>query len=243
MTEFDSHITISLSQQACMERAIAHLSEGDKSHFQNSIGRFLPIAEWKGLTLNADGDIIKIKWDSLFMEEGSIDFAWLPPTVEMFSATHCSLVGPLYFGQLPYSMRIFSVRDNKLSGNIHFDSLPIQMASLDLGKNAFHGNLDMTNLPPSMRYLYLDDNHFGGHLDLTKLPRTMYGLDLDRNKFHSDIVIGKLPVDMRAISLSGNGIQEEEILKLSIDEDVRIWKNECGESFLKGKLGNDMASW
>ena len=82
----------SLSQQTLMELLIANIE--DRERFPLVLDTSVDALTWRGVTANAIAEITEIQWSYLSLL-GTIDFAWIPPTVKLFVLGEIASRGPL----------------------------------------------------------------------------------------------------------------------------------------------------
>mmetsp|Transcript_19818 Transcript_19818/g.31039 ORF Transcript_19818/g.31039 Transcript_19818/m.31039 type:complete len:281 (-) Transcript_19818:32-874(-) len=199
-------------QRAHMLDLIKNLCEKTKKVFQDGDEAFKPIKEWTGVTVDMDGNVIEISWDGLFLDEGSLEFQSLPPSLKSFNLHNCNIVGNLPLKDLPRGLKDLLITNTNVSGTVNLDDLPEGLRSLDLSENHLEGSLSMGNLPKTMEFMFLSDNGLSGPLNLCALPADMQLLDLAANAFTDDVVIGNLPKGI-VISFEDNPIDHEALVK------------------------------
>jgi len=220
---FSMFLLVSLSLQSD-DAPASHLGKIDKSSFsqQTLMELFLdgitknkniicgdcdtpkPVAEWRGVTTNADGEVTMFRtiYCALF---GTPQLQWLPESVTKLDMTKNLLTGTLDLSVLPESLECLVLADNKFSGEIALESLHQRMCVLNLGMNQLSGSLKLESLPDNLKELYLDFNSFSGTVCLTNLPASMISLSINDNKLHGGVDLTRLPDGLASLFLGTNG--------------------------------------
>ena len=180
-----------LSQQDRMELLVSnfHPSEYNRLDIKNLSGEFREMCQWSSIDCNDEKDVIGIGWFSKLRQGGTIDFTFLPPTLERIGMGICKLHGTLACGSLPQPLHIFALFNNYLSGSLNLPALPRKMRTMLLWKNNFSGEIDLSRLPPELYELSLENNALTGNLDLLRLPRSLARLALGENLFTGEVTV------------------------------------------------------
>ena len=202
----------SLSHQALMEMVI----DGDDSRkeFQDDSGNYKDIRDWKGVTLDSNGNVTEVRWE---WYASALDLRWLPPTLMKFwyhagyasrRVEKCNEPIQLHicYAQLPENLESFTMKRVGLRGEMDTRDLPRSLEIVDLPLNRIRGSLDLTTLPPEMKKLKMPLNEISGSIDMTSLPDRMIKLDLSSNKISGTLDLTKLPHTMQKVDLFSNKI-------------------------------------
>ena len=211
-----------LSEQSIMELLVADLCASGKHTraFRDEEGNFLPVEEWRGVEVNAYGDVQKIKWKSTYWirassmvpQGGTIYFEWIPTQTAEFSATYMAMSGTLDAGVLPHGLVVFDISNNLITGPLETEKLPSTIQTVSVANNQLSGSLDLSSLPPKLESLQAGSNMFTGSVRLENLPQTLHVLELSGNKLSGTIHMGNLPHTLQNISLQLNCIQQETLI-------------------------------
>ena len=187
----------SFSPQTQMEILVSNFP--DTSVFQDELGNFLPVHVWHGISTDDDGVVLDISWDprtSRWFNEfhgsqsepiiqggGSVDFQWIPATVEKFTASNLQLIGTIDTYVLPRCLLHLQLDYNELYGSFALKGLPQSVAFIDLQSNDFSGNLNFADMPRGVESFGVRQNRFSGTLKFADLPEDIEYLDLGLNSF------------------------------------------------------------
>ena len=162
-----------MGQQALMECLVAQLDEKSLKNFRDRKKNFKDISEWHGVACNIKGDVTKIDWRDSGRRglTGSIDFQWLPSTVECLKINiedfRPSLHGSLDFSALPHNLRFLNIQFRKeyasstfeISGN--FSSLPEEIEDMCIVRCAFKMPLCLIGIPKKLSEINISNHEFG----------------------------------------------------------------------------------
>jgi len=150
----------------CDEQRVEKLVEGleDTSRFKDHDGEYLHVCDWKGVTCDDAGSVIKIDWDNIigtYHLKGSMELAWIPPTVTHFDIANNKISGSINTAMLPRTLKYLYVDGcGNFSGTINWTELPTTLINFWLTSNKFHGCINFDVLPISMRKMYTVYNKF-----------------------------------------------------------------------------------
>ena len=200
-----------------------------KTQFIDTDGSFKDVHQWSGVACSDDGDVIHIYWVKssapFFPGGGSIDFQWVPSTVESLSLNGNALHGTLETSKLAVALRGVSLISNNLWGTVDLTTLPLRIELVLLSNNRFCGTLAFSQLPSTLRVLELDNNAFFGPIEMTSLSKAIQRIDLSGNNFTSTVLVESIPESVEVISLTRNNIQSVTSTLQACAVDRRIVTN------------------
>ena len=221
-----------LSQQALMECLVCHFTYESINLFHDEKKNFCSLCEWEGVHLDSDGIVTEIRWVEM---SGSIDFHWLPPSLQVF-CTECSpcLSGILDFQVLSPSLLSFTLVKTKvtgriksplpkvmhelivqhgcLAGSLETSFLPATLLIINLGENMFSGSLELADLPDKIEEVYLYSNRFSGSINMDYLPQLLRDLDLQGNFLCGTFSLLFVPETLVHINLSNNLFEMDTVI-------------------------------
>ena len=165
-----------LSQQTTMELLVENIMNVTK--VTGDFEAPNTIDKWKGITLDASGNVKCINWEHQY-----------------------NLNGPLPLQWLPHTLRGIDVTANWLCGSLDLDVLPALLIEVFLGQNNFEGTVSLRHLPPGLLVLELVGNRLSGPIDLTSLPSGLQGLLLGNNPFEGETDFSKLPDSLMHLTI------------------------------------------
>ena len=185
-----------------------------------------PAYKWKGVYCDADSRVTTINWDITRLREfalddrgpsgslcGSLEWAYLPRTVQQFGVRTHELSGTVPLDLLPPGLTDFCVYSNTFSGEVNLTNLPRTLVQLVLASNEFKGCVDFTHLPPHLVSLDVSYNQLSGQVDFSCLPNMLKRLDLSANQFEGPVSFDKIPLNLEVL-----GLQQNENLCGKLDE-------------------------
>ena len=240
----------SLNDQARME-ILVH-SFDHKHIFQDKNGNFLELADWRGLTLDNEENVLEIMWTNIrfgrqvgvaVQHGGTVAMEWLPPNTCKATFFGTNLRGTVETSSLPQSMQSFDITVNKLCGAFDLAGLPCKIEKLFLSLNAFSGSLALEALPETLREFEANDNSFSGSLTLNHLPEALFNLSLARNKVTGTICLKFIPISLRALNLRGNQFTQDKVtLKNANVDKIVLNLRETGISRVCNEAGQVLTS-
>ena len=212
----------SLPTQAKMELLIAGFAQTQR--LQDKDGGFGAIEEWPGLTFDKSGAVTKIQWSSGYFDStteeetlsgantsGSIDFRFLPDSLDTLEIASFGLKGTLTTALLPRPIWYLDISENRLSGEFDTAHLPPSIIVLEVHKNKFVGEFQLDALPHSLERIDISNNRFSGPLDFTKLTAPVEFFYADSNKFCDGLDVSKLPPSLRRIWVLDNNFKQDTL--------------------------------
>ena len=201
-----------LSDQARMEILIDGACPDFKAIVSDENTAFKDVADWPGVTSNADGQVTEINFSPFGglrtrienAIDGTVHLEFLPPNL-----THCDMPqmqarGTLETAKLPQSLVNFAIDVNDFHGTVDFAALPKSIELFNISHDNFSGRCDLTHLPSTLKYLLLSSNRFSGEVNLTSLPTQMRYISLSSNSFTGELCLDHLPETLRELSLFKN---------------------------------------
>ena len=220
-----------ISQQSLMEMFVQDID--DVSIAKDADGSFIDIEKWSIVKLDAKGDVVTINMDiedidmgglfdsddydrsittSCFIEGGTIDFQYVPPTVKTINIEDMDMEGSLETSCLPSCLETLNVYSNKFKGSFDIASLPKDVISIIISANALSGSLSMVCLPPKITTLNAWGNKFSGAVNLIALPPNLEILNLSENKLEGLLELRNVPPALQYVELQGNKFDEEKVI-------------------------------
>ena len=215
---------LSLSQQSLMEMLVQDFS--DVKIAKDADGAFFDIKEWSVLRIDENGDIVAIYIDAedadffdvpsikerSFDAGGSIDFQYVPQTVQFLDLGCMMLEGQLETSILPSVLDNLSVGGNRLKGTFDIKGLPKGMEYINIPANKLHGSLAMDCLPSPMEIFNAWDNEFSGTVNLTELSPMLKKLSLSFNRLEGPLVLLNVPPALKDVELHNNSFDTEKVV-------------------------------
>jgi hypothetical protein len=165
-----------------------------------------PLAQWDGVGLSAQGDVVKTDLRGKDLT-GHVDLTTLLASLTGLYLNENQLTGPVDLTRLPASLAELYLHVNKLTGAVDLTQLPASLTELCLEHNQLSGTIDLTKLPEALTILFLDQNQLSGAVDLTKLPATLTSLFLAHNAGLTGKWRGTKP---SSYDFDGTGIKETD---------------------------------
>ena len=195
-----------VSSQVKMELLISGIP--DTTRFRDKAGTFLDIKEWTGVSLDEDGDVISIRWASMFSrifpKGGKIDLKWIPRTVERIEISGDNLEGVFNASDFTDSMVSLAIVKNQIRGSIHFGHLPRKLTILRLDMNELQGSIDLRGIQSPLWSIALCNNLLEGSVDLTSLKDPLNSLFIANNQLSGSVDLSMLPQSLTQLQLMGN---------------------------------------
>ena len=207
--------TDALPPQAKMELLVANFEDNRILH--NNSGEFTDIEEWPGLRFTESGDITSIEWSfSDFgapeAPGGSIDFSFLPSTLETLYLILFGLRGTLTTAFLPETLTDFDISNNRIAGTCDATNLPPSLVNLEIHDNDFEGNFRLDALPKTLELVDISRNHFSGTLDFTLLIVPIVSFFAETNNFSGSLDFSHLPGSRMRIWLYENTFKQDTLI-------------------------------
>ena len=190
---------INLPQEFDLLRMLSNVTNLDEKNWNE----FTPACEWHHVVCNSHGEVSYFNVRH-FGVRGTLQWAYLPQTLEGFSMADNDLRGSIPLEHLSREMKVFDVSHNAFNGELNFPQLPITLEKLRLGRNMFEGTLDLTNLPIGLTELQANSNKFSGSICLSTLPPQLRMLDLSENAFTGTPDLCSFPPCLRKVFLNDN---------------------------------------
>ena len=193
-----------LIQQARMELLVQHLP--NKHRLYTDEGDFKPISEWPGVTVNANDEVTNIvrPWNAGDLYAGTVEFQWLPATVETISLVYGAVEGIFRAIDFPRKTTEIVITGNKLTGCIETANLPDNLRELNLMSNRISGTINLCTLPNSLESLALARNSITGKIDLQHLPQALCALNIRSNALSGGLIARNLPSHLQKVNISSN---------------------------------------
>ena len=218
-----------LTQQARMELLVQN--SRDKSAVCTDDGSFKDIADWPGITLNGNGDVIVIARPSrVDLYAGEVDFQWLPETVGAISLYDSGIEGLFRAAAFPPSMTEMTIVGNHLTGSISTAELPWKLQDLNLSENDIGGTIDLCTLPDSLYTLVLNKNVITGTINLQNMPQRMRKLEISDNMLRGDLIVRNIPPTLMRVNLSKNRFWGNLVIEDNAFESLR-WLSVAKNNF------------
>ena len=236
-----------LSEQGRMEILIDGACPEFKAIVSDENMAFKDVAEWPGVTSNADGHITEIEIDYEIYEamdgtahldflppnltncdmaqmkaRGTLETAKLPQNLIKFAIDLNYFHGVVDFSALPKNIELFNIAYNNFSGSCDLTKLPETLKHILLSSNRFSGEVNLTNLPPQMEIIFLSSNNFTGELCLDYLPETLEELFLHKNKFSGKFQLLQPPQALQELDAHGNSFAETAVLSSAVGDIGRM---------------------
>ena len=144
---------------------------------------------------------------------GSVNFAFLPPSIEDLCLDFCKLSGSIMVEHWPASLKKISLSFNSLEGTINTKELPHQLKELDVQTNRLEGSFNTCTMPRSLVVVILTANNFSGTIDAAHLPENLESLCIGTNSFS-----GEIHFDERFPALRRLTLYENLFTKVSVDK-------------------------
>ena len=195
-----------IPDQDLMELLIEDMSDDFKKIFQHSSGKYVPVCRWKGVTCNAQRNVLHVQFAKFKKGKApaKIDFAYLPRSLVNFDMPLQKLHGTVETSALPRKLELLSIRNNDIYGTFDFRCLPEHLRILDILGNHFSGSVNFDSLPPTIEKIRALDNAFIGCIALDKLPRSLIDLDLSQNKLRGSLNLQSTARDLKVLTLADN---------------------------------------
>ena len=209
-----------ITDQQRMELLIERFSIKSRKTFRSAEGEFLEISDWEGVQLTKNENVGTVN----FFQKGftgTVQFAYIPPTVTYFSCAYNFLKGAVDTAALPRPLRVFEICQNKLSGTFDFTALPPALTQCNIANNFFTGSANLASLPPELNQLRAQRNEFSGSISLESLPMTLKNLSLSANRLSGSLTFENLPANLVELWLQQNNFTGS-IRILEIPETTRI---------------------
>ena len=116
-----------------------------------------PACEWDGVTCTEEGKVVKIRWESRFLE-GPLEWKHLPDTLLELHMELNNHFGSIVLEDLPPRLEYLSLGNNRFTGGVNLQAMPKTMKKLLIGNNELSGSVNFCNLPNNLSFLYLADN-------------------------------------------------------------------------------------
>ena len=163
----------SMSQQVLMECLVANFDAGSLQNFRDKSKDFKDVSEWVGVKCNGEGDVVRIDWyntGSLGIG-GSVDFRWIPPTVEFLRIVAWSsgkpLAGSLDLRALPGDLKQLRFESCEGSSSISFEvnggfgDIPQSLEGLEIAGCVWDTEFCLTNIPNMLQGINITHHKFG----------------------------------------------------------------------------------
>ena len=194
----------SLSDQILMEMLFSGSTEKKHNRLLDKDGVFLDVCEWPGVTCNTDEQVVNVCKNGFRILEGSVELAYIPPNVTIFTMYYLRLSGTLDTSALPQNMEIFSIRNNDFHGTVEMTQLPAMMKQFVIRSNKFTGSINLEALPNALTHLFLDENKFAGKVSLHCLPPKLEHLDISHNALSGDFYLDNVPEPLEYLYAASN---------------------------------------
>ena len=206
---------LSMSQQALMECLVAQLNENSLQTFRDENKNFKDISEWDGVKCDDEGDVVQIEWSNAGRHglEGSIDFQWIPPTVQNLELQahrfEPSLIGSLDVRVLPRSLQVLRiyiyqshpVGEITISGS--FSDLPESMETLYALGCTLHMPLCLFGIPQRLHKIHIIYHEFG-NIDLRCDSTALTNLTLTNGSKQGTVSFLASPPMLASLDLTEN---------------------------------------
>ena len=215
---------LSMSQQSLMDMLVKDFS--DVKFAKDSDGAFFDIQEWSVLRIDENGDIKGIQMNGIdsfylpgpsiktsgFQAGGSIDFQYVPETVQFLAVRHMMLEGVIETSRLSKFLESLAVEGNRLKGTFDIKGLPKEMGHISISNNKLHGSLAIDYLPRPMETFFAHDNEFSGTVNLTNLPPKLMKLSLYDNYLEGPLVLLHVPLTLVDVEIHSNRFDTEKVV-------------------------------
>ena len=183
-----------------------------KSRFTYEDGDINPSAQC--FTRNEEKAITEIFLSHAELK-GSLNFVFLPPTVEYLAFQKCFLQGNIDVTHWPQGLLIVALDDNQLQGEINTSDLPRNMTHLSVAKNQLSGPFETSNLPKSLECLDISSNHFSGTFDLKAVHPNLESIEIHQNSFSGDLYAKALSDKLNFFDAASNKFTAVDIASVS----------------------------
>jgi len=204
-----------INDQQIMEMMIRDISETGKEQFLDEIGEYKDVSDWKGVTTDDEGNVIRIDWQmpKVNLGGGTIDLSYIPFYIKSFNVRDQDLEGNLNVAVLPRSLVSFNMRCSKLKGKVVGSHLPPKMEFFDVHSNKINRFIG-DSLPTTIRVCSLRDNNISGPLVLPKeFPPRLVHMDLGDNSLSGPLILPKeFPPNFKYMSLKNNLFHQESLI-------------------------------
>ena len=196
----------SLSDQDLLEIFVGQVQ--DTIYFKDKVSFFLDLNDWDGVSFYEDGNIRQIDWEDYF-RSGSVDFKWLPRTLDFIDLSSNSLEGKIDATDLPEGLKELRISTNNFAGSLVLNDLPPKLLMLMAQSNNFSGAIDLSNLPPELISIYLDRNNFSAIENIIKIPATGLVISFYDNKIRQkSVTITEPNTTLYRLDFRGNSIKD-----------------------------------
>ena len=216
------------------------LSAPSKRRFQDEHGGYLDVCDLAFIDCDADQNVFSVLLPYNWRIEGSIDLAFLPPSVVKLIATSTqglegtvntsilpqdlsrialghSFSGPFNMATLPKDLCSIDIFNNQFCGSLALGHLPEFMEHINAHGNRFTGSIHLESLPSSLNFLWINHNQLSGNLDLRSLPTALESLNLCNNAFSGSVNLVNLPVNLTLINLGTNKLSGTVVLQEKVN--------------------------
>ena len=183
---------------------------------------------------NEDGNLRKLQsvYEIMSQLGGSVNFAFLPPSMEELSIQCAQFSGSIMVEHWPASLRKVNLYASGFKGTIDAETLPRQLEKLDVSVNYIEGPFETRTMPRSLVYIDLSENNFSGTFNVTHLPKNLQYLWLYDNSFSGEILISERLTSLQSLGLSQNAFTHVTVVQIHpemrmLDFDV---ENKSAES-------------
>ena len=206
---------LSMSQQALMECLVAQFNEISLHNLRDENKHFKDIKEWTGVKCADEGDVVQIEWSDSGRHgmQGSIDFQWIPPTVQDLELqAHCfapSLIGSLNVHVLPQSLHTLRISiyisgpTDKVVISGSFSDLPESMETFDTLGCTLHMPLCLIGIPQRLHKIHISDHEFG-NIDLRCDSTALTNLTLTKGSKQGTVSFLESPPMLAHLDLKEN---------------------------------------
>ena len=209
-----------LSSQMSMELLVDGLGPAAQTFFQNwENGDYKEIAEWDGVTVNADGDVQEISWRiwsavPVRSMSGTFDFRYLPRNLQKLYLVGVSCECTLDFAALPDQLTSLRLSRCDFTGSVDLAAFPSSIIEIEVEgscweKIAMCGTVDLTRLPPNLEHLSLRFTQLSGTIDLAHLNPMLKRLYLTYSAFSGSVTFENLPATLCTLGLNNNALSGE----------------------------------
>ena len=204
-----------MSQQALMECLVAQFNEISLHNFRDENRNFKDISEWTGVKCNEDGDVAKIEWNDsgLHRMQGSIDFQWIPPTVQDLKLDSnffkLDLFGSVDVHLLPRGLHTLFMRiyTNNPTDTIvfsgSFSDLPESMETFDTLGCTLDMPFFLIGIPQRLHEIHISYHEFA-NIDLRCDSTALTNLTLTKGSKQGTVSFLESPPMLASLDLTEN---------------------------------------
>ena len=191
-----------MSQQALMECLVASGADKSSATFYDDNGNFYPIEMWKGVRLDAHGDVVTICWSDI---SGTLPLRWLPDTTQTLQIYSNKAHASVDFQALPRCLRFFILHGVRVSGEVRLDGLPPHIEHIVAIDSGCTGEIALADIPETLSLIYITE-HAMSRIDLRCTAQGLTIIRLHYGGLHGTLDFRHSPPMLEMLNLGWNAL-------------------------------------